>query len=465
MGTLYGGTILRIDLTKGTVKREPTAPYAREMLGGRGISAAIVYDAVGPDVGALDPGNVISISAGPLCGVAVTGGRTDIVAKSPETKNLGSSNFGGRFSPELKYAGYDNIIIQGKSEKPVYIAVNNDHVEIRDATDIWGKDTYETSIMIRKDLGDPDVEILSIGPAAEKLIPFSCLRHGVGNAGGRGGMGTVLGSKNLKAIAVRGTNGIKPADLDKFTALNMEIWEKLKKMPIAQEYSQYGTTRILDSCGPIGSVSSFANFQHYYEPPRTGDETSFGILKKYIVNRAGCFYCPIRCMEMCTIPGIGSGVISCENYVAPLLMDIRDYHLVWEVALLCQKYGLDVVSFSNIMGWCMELFERGIITEKDTDGIPLIWGKRESIIPILHKVAKREGFGDLLAMGLKEAAKAIGRGSEDYAVMIKGSPIAPDGSARLRGFQLGIAVSSRQDFTRSTTADYMWEFVNYFFQG
>jgi aldehyde:ferredoxin oxidoreductase len=466
MEYLYGGKILRVDLTTGKINLESSAPYAAEMLGGKGIGAALIYEGVGPEIGALDPENMLCICPGLLSGAAVTGSRAEIVTKSPETGNMSSSSFGGHFAPEVKYAGYDAIVIQGRSEKPVTLFIHNDRVEIRDAGNIWGKDTYETPTILKKELGDQNIKVLCIGQAGENGVIFSCIRHGPGNAAGRGGMGAVMGSKNLKAIAVRGTKGVRLADPVRFAELNRQIWDELShQVPSNVMMAQYGYALGFDLMTKMDEFG-IANFQRYIDPPRSGDESAVDFAAKYLVNRNGCFYCPVRCMEMCSIPGIGNGSMKCEGYVAPLYMtDIRDYHLVWEVSILCQRYGIDVTSFSGIMSWCMELYQRGIIDDNDTDGIPLLWGNRDSLLKMLHKIVNREGFGAILAKGLKEAIKIIGKGSEEYALAVKGLTVIPDGHARWKGFQLGQAVSMRYDYTKTSISDYMWAVSEEFFEG
>ena len=211
MSYMYGGTILRVDLSEGKISREPTAPYAADFLGGRGINIKLLYDETPAGTDPLDPASLLAFGAGPLCGTQVPGGRVEVTAKSPETGLLGTSNFGGSFGPELKYAGYDNIVITGKADKPVYLWIYNDEVEIRDASHLWGKDTYQTQDIIRSELG-PDFKIACIGPAGENLVHFATIQHELRHGAGRTGMGAVTGSKNLKAIAVRGTQGIALAD-------------------------------------------------------------------------------------------------------------------------------------------------------------------------------------------------------------------------------------------------------------
>ena len=211
MQNLYGGAILRVDLSSGKITKTPTAEYADDFIGGRGINIKLLYDHNPPGVDSLSPENTLIFGVGPLGGTSIATGRTEVTARSPETGFLGSSNFGGFFGSEFKFAGYDHIVLTGQAEKPVYLWIENERVEIRDAAAIWGKDSYETQDLIRKELNNPDAKILCIGPAGEKRVRFATLQHGLGHGAGRTGMGAVMGSKNLKAIAVRGTGSLKIA--------------------------------------------------------------------------------------------------------------------------------------------------------------------------------------------------------------------------------------------------------------
>jgi aldehyde:ferredoxin oxidoreductase len=231
MTHLYGDTILRVDLSTAEVKKEPTAAYADKWLGGRGLNTRILYEELQPGVDALSPDNVLMFSVGPLTGSMFPGsGRVEVAAKSPVTGIQGMSNMGGYWGPELKYAGYDSIIIKGKAPRPVYLAINNDSVEIRDADRIWGMDTYKTQDALQQELNDPEVEVVCIGPGSENLVIYGSIQTRMGNAAGRTGMGTVMGSKNLKAIAVRGTKGLSVADPDRFLEICLNALEILGQL-------------------------------------------------------------------------------------------------------------------------------------------------------------------------------------------------------------------------------------------
>ena len=445
MSYLYAGNTLFVDLTDARISKEPTSSYSRDFLGGRGVNIKLVYDNTPPGVDPLDPGNVIAFGAGPLTGTAPSSGRTDVMSKSPMTGLLGDSNMGGYFSPELKYAGYDHIVITGKADKPVYLWIDNERVEIRDASGVWGKDTYETPNMIRQELGNPEVKVVCIGPAGENLVRFATVQNEMGNGAGRTGMGTVMGSKNLKAIAVRGTGSIKIANPGEYLAMCEQIDARIRRSGVGQELAKWGTTGIMNRMAGVGTW--LRNFQTHGMPPE--EAIPMNLFKRYSPKKVGCFGCPNRCMEFYEVPGLGSGVISCSFYIGTgIAVDNSDPEVWWQGAIFCQRQGLDIDSVGMILAWAMELYQRGIITAKDTDGIPMEWGGKETILAMLQKIVRREGFGDVLADGMLLGAKRIGRGAENYAMHCKGLPLVED-PVTLRGMSLGTAVGPRGDQYRS----------------
>jgi len=438
MGYMYGGTILRVDLSKDKISKEPTAPYAADFLGGRGINVKILYDGTPAGADPLDPASLLAFGAGPLCGTQVPGGRVEVTAKSPETGLLGTSNFGGFFGPELKYAGYDNIVITGKAEKPVYLWIYNDEVEIRDASHLWGKDTYATQYIIRSELG-PDFKIACIGPAGENLVHFATIQHELRHGAGRTGMGAVMGSKNLKAIAVRGTQGIVLADPGKFQDIAFEWQKEMRDHPVVREKQQYGVSRVQNA------MHALANRAPGEKVTVSPDE----IYLKYRPKRSGCFGCLTQCHDLYPPEAQGGGAISCALYYGGSYVNNTKPELVLESALSSLRDGIDIVTAMKIIGWLMELYERGLITAKDTDGIPMERGNAQAAMGIFHKIVHREGIGNVLADGILPAAKRIGRSSEAYAYNVKGLPIyeldTPDEYISRKGEALAIAVSSRGD--------------------
>jgi aldehyde:ferredoxin oxidoreductase len=439
MAFLYGGTILRVDLSKGKISKESTLPYAADFLGGRGINIKILYDGVPPGTNPLDPSNLLIFGVGPLCGTPVPASRVEITAKSPETGFLGTSNFGGFFGPELKYAGYDNIVITGKAEKPVYLWIYNQDVEIREASHLWGKDTYDVQEIIRNELG-ADVKIACIGQAGENLVHFATVQHELGHGAGRTGMGCVMGSKNLKAIVVRGTKGVNLADPEKYLLLTRNLEQTMREHPAIQEKQKFGVSRVQNAM--------------YNEPdPVTGEVKPSDLFLKYQPTRSGCFGCPTQCMDAYPIKAHGGGVISCALYFGTSYVHSEDSDLMLETAILAHRYGYDVVSLFQILGWIMELYEKGIITSRDSDGVHMEWGNRQAVMNMLEKIVNRDGFGDILADGMLSAAKRIGRGSIDYANHMKGLPLydrhTPEELIPLKGEALAVAMSSRGDLMKA----------------
>jgi len=446
MEYLYGGTILIIDLTSKKISREPTSLYADKFLGGRGINAKIIYDEVGPGIKPLDPGNVIAFGTGPLTGTLCPGSsRIDVMSKSPVTNLLGNSNMGGFWAAEVKYAGYDHIVIKGKSEKPVYILIEDEDVRIKPADHIWGKDTYETPTIICNELGDPEIKVICIGPAGENLVTYASIQTGVGNAAGRTGMGAVLGSKNLKAIAVRGTKGVKVADPEKFFEVCKEAHDLIKNSPSYKRLSTIGSTDGEYAYVLSGWEASGDSHKTSGDWDKKGKTNFKTFWQKYGYKKTGCFGCPIHCMENYQVPGLGGTVISCEVY-PQLTWEVRndDMMLWYEAVRDCQRYGIDNTSVAIFIAWIMELYEEGIITKEDTDGIPMEWGSRKAILGIIHKIVKREGVGDVFADGMKATAKKIGKDAIEYAMQVKNNPMYGI-NPRYKGNALAYAIGRRGD--------------------
>jgi aldehyde:ferredoxin oxidoreductase len=425
MGYLYGGTILIIDLTNEKISRKPTSLYADKFLGGRGINAKIIYDELKPGVKPLDPGNVITFGMGPLTGTLFPGtSRVDVMAKSPVTNLLGAANMGGFWAAEVKYAGYDHIVIKGKAEKPVYILIEDDEVMIKPADHIWGQDTYETPQIICDELGDPEIKVICIGPAGENLVTYASIQTSVGDSAARTGMGAVLGSKNLKAIAVRGTKGVKVADPEKFLEVCKEAHDKIKSTASYERYSTRGSVDSEYAYVLSGWEASGDNHKTSGDWDKEGKTCFSAFSQKYCYKRAGCFGCPIHCMENYQVPGVGGAVISCELY-SQMTWELRndDMMLWYESVRDCQRLGIDNTSVTIFISWLMELYEEGIITKEETDGIPMEWGSREAILGMVHKIVNREGIGDIFADGMKATAEKIKKGAIEYAMQVKNNPM------------------------------------------
>jgi aldehyde:ferredoxin oxidoreductase len=410
----YGGQILRINLSTGKISKTTLSEgFAKTYIGGRGFGAKILWDEV-RNVQPLAEDNKLIISAGPLSGLFVPGcGKTHFTAKSPLTCGYGDSNMGGLFSPEMKYAGYDVFIIEGKSAGPVYVYIHDDLVEIRDASSYWNKGSITTELELKKDLGE-EFQILTIGQGGENLVKYACITTDIGRQAGRAGLGAVMGSKNLKSIVVRGENDIQIADMTKFMEIaeksftdcyahdNLKIWQKL------------GTSQVPLWASSIGAFPS-KNFQYgTYEHAEEIDGTTMfdkGLIK---LNKA-CFGCPMCCGKYSYTPKYDKYVEGAEYETIALLgsnCGITDIEDILMANYLCDEYGIDTISTGNVIGFVMECAEKGIIDED------IKFGDTDKYLDLIRKIAFREGIGDVLAEGVKVASEKFG--ATDLAVHVKG---------------------------------------------
>jgi len=439
MGHLYGGRILRVDLTNGTVTTEPVAPYAARFIGGRGINAKILFDEVDPATRPFDAGNCLLFGVGPLVGTAFPGAcRIDVMAKSPVTGAFGDSGMGGYLGAELKFAGYDNLVITGKAEKPVYLAIKDGEVEIRDATTMWGHDTYETPEMIRQELDSPEAPVVSIGPAGENLVVYATIQSPSGNSASRTGMGAVMGSKMLKAIAVRGTRGIGIARPREFLAACQKLRYDITQNRFYPDVHTWGLTKTHDK----EMRFSYDIIGETFEGEEWEKVSEVDFATRYLHDRVGCFSCPVACFDSYNLPEAGgAGCMKCSP-PGDLTWDVKnpDLMVFWRAFVLCQRYGLDARSLSNLLNWLMELYQHGIITAADTDGIAMQWGSPEAIVSMARKLSYREGIGDLLAEGIPAAVERFGSASEEYLLTSKGS-LSDVHSVPIKSRALGFSVS------------------------
>ena len=416
---LRAGWILRVNLTEGTATREEVGTHADKFVGGKGINAKILFDGVEPSIKALDPENLLVFGAGPLTGTAFPGAcRTDIMSKSPVTGAIGASSIGGYFGPELKFAGYDHLVIEGKAKTPAYLSIKNDEVEIRDASAIWGCDTFDTPMRVREELEEPGAQVVCIGPAGERLVLYASINTATGNVAARTGLGAVMGSKNLKAIAVRGTGGLQIARPKEF----LEECKRLRDILAENRWYQkrHGLGEAATADADTATIYGLQGIM--WERAESVNQMNF--LKTYLYRTVGCFACPVACFQSYDIAGVGAGTVKCSAY-SDLTWDLKnpDMMVFLKAYIMCQRYGLDSRSLANTVAWLMRLYEHGTITAEDTDNIPMTWGNPEAIISMARKISYREGIGDLLANGLPIAAKQIGRGAEDFLMLSKGSPI------------------------------------------
>ncbi|MFO7962337.1 MAG: aldehyde ferredoxin oxidoreductase family protein [Desulfobacterales bacterium] len=448
---MYGwtGNILRLDLSQKKITIEENPLRLREhFIGGRGANSFLLYDGTKPGIDPLGDENKIIFGNSPLTGTGlITSGRIHVSAKSPLTGILGDSNAGGHFGPELKWAGYDHLVVEGVSDTPVYIWIDDGTVEIRDANHLWGKVVSETYTIIRGELKDPRIRIAAIGPAGENLVRFASIMTDHGNACGKTGMGTVMGSKRLKAVAVRGTRGFYAANPARYAALAKEILYKTKQGRGYKFFSKVGTMGYLgnyDAGGRsmanngqlIGGISYIEN----YSPQN---------LMKHVTGTRACFGCPIHCKHEFKIkkgPFMGEkghGTEFCIMSAHGPACGNTDETALLKINNICNEYGICGDTSGVTLAAAFEWYQRGLIDKGDTDGLELEWGNYESQIQLLMKTICREGLGDILADGSALAAEKIGKGAENYISHAKGGDLDQVDVRSLKGCALSDAVSSR----------------------
>ncbi len=448
--TMFGwsGKILRVDLSEKSATTEATAPYT-PFVGGRGINVKIMFDEVGPEVAPYDPENRIIFGPGVLTGTpAPTASRMKITTMGPNGL-IGSGGVGEGLGAEIRFAGYDNIIIQGKAERPTYVFINDDRVEFRDAGAVWGKETMESRSLIKEELGDNAVQVAAIGQAGENLVAFSSIKTGVFTTAGRGGMGAIMGSKNLKAVAVRGSQGIKLAKMDEFLKEAWSLREKLSQFPDFQAPIEYLERRVreMNVRATKEGVPAWGNWEDFNWDEIDAPNFVYGVHEYYRAHqiaRIGCFACPISRYRVCDDPEAGIGMALCNSL--PMFawrVWNRDFAVVEAACQFCASYGMDTISTANIISFLMELYHRGIITEKDTDGVPMKRGDKQAIFTTIHKIGRQEGYGKLFRDGLLAGAKKIGRGTEEYAMQVKGMEIGLRELRARKATALATAVSPR----------------------
>jgi aldehyde:ferredoxin oxidoreductase len=424
---LYGyvGKVLRINLTTGSITTTPIDEQMCERyLGGSGFIAYLLWKELKPGIDALGPENKIVIATGPVTGTPLMGsGRHTIGAKSPQTGGIALSQVGEYWGAEIKRAGFDMVIIEGKSPKPVYINIKNGVVEIKDAAFLWGQDTKETQIAVRKELGDVKTRLLMIGPGGENLVKYACIMGGLYDAAGRGGLGAVMGSKNLKAIAVRGTGKIPVFDSKKLSEYMKILADSVEKVGILKAWHEAGTGFDLDSGLIMGDVP-VRNWRDG-EMPTAAKINAITLRDTMGDGMDGCFACPMRCKKRAKMekpykidPDYGGPEYeSLGAFGSNLYID--DLGAVVKANELCNAGSVDTISAGGVIAFCMEAWEYGLLTKEQTDGIEMTWGNADAMLQCVRKIIKREGFGNILAEGLKATAAWIGKGSEEFTMQVK----------------------------------------------
>jgi aldehyde:ferredoxin oxidoreductase len=445
----YGGHILRINLTDGTVQRHPTEEgLARAFLGGRGLNVKRLWDEVAAHTDGLSPDNVLVFGVGPLVGTTFPGGaRFNVSAMSPQTGILGDSNAGGFFGPELKYAGYDQLIIEGRADQPVYLWIKDDQIELRDGRGLWGCDVWDTTGAILDELGVPEVQVATVGQGAENGVRFAGVFANLNRAAARTGMGTVMAAKNLKAVAVRGTRNFKVADMARFGEIIGRMDQVIYDHAEYEVRYRLGTTKRVKALNGIGGLPArHFQFGCFDDADAVSGEA---IEQLYKVKSKACFACTIPCSRFLDVadsrfPGLRMEGPEYEPLAGfTVRVGNADLALGLKCVDLANRYGLDAISLSEVIAWAMECHQRGLLSREEADGLDLTWGNGETILVLVHKVAEREGFGDLLADGVKYAAERLGRGSEEYALHGKGLEVFQADPRSIKAYGLGNAVASR----------------------
>jgi aldehyde:ferredoxin oxidoreductase len=422
----YAGKILRIDLSSQTVKEEPVSEdLARNYLGGAGFAIKYLYDELKAGTSALDKANKLIFAVGPLTATgAPCSSRMAVVAKSPLTNAVGMALAGGQFPAEMKKAGYDMIIIEGRAEKPTYIAIKDGEVHFRSAEKLKGMMTTDTQLFVKEELGDQNYRVACIGPAGERLVPMACIVN-ERRAAGRKGLGAVMGSKNLKAIAVRGTQRPAIADEANFKKARQVMNKAMRDSEVLYPlFAKNGTPMIVDDMTKMGIYSS-KNWSATGEVDLV-KEQGRDAQHAMIINKYYCADCPVGCTQVKLVnEGPYAGYLSEgpefeTTYALGSTVGVGYLPAIIAGDRLCDEYGIDTMSAGVTIGFAMELYERGILTKEDTGGLELKFGNYEAVIEMLRRIAYKEGLGAILGEGTKKAAEKIGKGSEKYAMNIKG---------------------------------------------
>lgn len=447
----YVGKYLWVDLTSGEMRAEmPAEEILREYIGGYGLGARILYERMRPGVDPLGPENILGCLTGPLTGSpCIEGNRSVFVCKSPLTGTWGDANCGGTFGAHLKFAGLDGVYFTGIAAKPIYLFVENGQAELRDASDLWGKDTNEAEDILRERHGK-GTQVAGIGPAGEMQSLIACIINDYGRAWGRSGVGAVMGSKRLKAIVVRGDTKIPMADPERARDLRREY---IKRHTGDYElFTKYGTPGILAESAISGDspVKNWGGAGAVDLPSALDKFEDDYIIKTYQDRKYGCWQCTMACGGHMSVKHEGpwQGVRHHKaEYETACMFGTNclndNYASTIKANEICNKYGLDTISAAATIAFAIECYENGLISKADTDGIELTWGNDVSIIAMLEKMARREGFGAVLADGAKRAAERIGKGSEQYAIHIQGQEIP----AHDPKYQPGLATTYLMDAT------------------
>jgi aldehyde:ferredoxin oxidoreductase len=440
----YGGHHLRVDLTSGQVRREPTDPqFVLKVIGGRGLNSTRMHAELKRDVGPLSPENMLLIGVGPLTGTLLSASAyMTISGKSPLTGILGDSAAGGFFGAELKQAGYDQILMTGRSKQPVYLWVADDHVELRDARHLWGKDIWQTTAAIRKELNDNAIQVAAIGPAGENLVKYATVACNNSRMCGRTGMGCLFGSKHLKAVAVRGRGRLTIADPPTYLDLCQELDQRILTHPEYDRRKALGSTLLMKALNGIGILPT----NHFQEGlcdyvDYVSGET---LAARFKVKNKSCFNCNMHCSRYYL-----TGDVEAEGPEYETLCSYTsrignaDLEFALRMNAFLNRMGMDSLSSGETIGWAMECVQRGLLTKDDFDGLDFSWGNRDTIEKLLHMIVYRQGIGDAFAEGTLSLARRFGKATEEFALQVKGLDIICGDPRGIKAFGLTYAIASR----------------------
>ena len=442
----WTGNVLRVDLSKPQITiEELDRSSAEKFIGGRGLGIKYLYDEMDPAIDALSPGNKLIFATGPLTGTgAPAASRYIVMCKGPLTEAIAESTAGGAFAMAMKYAGYDMIIFEGKASTPVYLWINNDQIELRDASHLSGKSSIETEKAVIAET-DPNAKVSCIGPAGENLVLFACVMNDMGRAAGRSGVGAVMGSKNLKAIAIHGTNGVKVADTASFLKAVRKAYDTIDTED-TEHFHQLGTPAVLALVKEFGALPT-RNFQTGVNPQwekLSGETLASTIATRHNMGLA-CPACPVGCARITKVtnPKFAGEGVGPEYETIGLFgssCETNDLEVVSKAGFICNEMGMDTISAGAAIACAMELYEKGYLSEKDV-GIPLNFGNSEAVIKLTEDMALRKGFGNVLAEGSYRLAKRYGH--PEFFMGSKKLDFASYDPRGLQGMGLGYATNSR----------------------
>ena len=440
----YTGKSLRVNLTNARVTIEQ---YDKELLqsciGGRGLNSVRLLDETEAGMDPLSPEAPIYFGVGPLTGTGLpASARFTITAKSPLTGIFGDSNAGGHWASELKFAGFDQIVVTGRSDTPVMLFVDSGVVTIADASGLWGLGIRETTRRVKEELEAPDAQVLTIGPAGENGVKYACVAANLTRVCGRCGMGAVMGSKNLKAIALRGRGTVTVAQPKEFDRLCRRIEKQIEAHPAFEIRKQLGTTMLITALNNLGILPT----RHFQEGVcNYVDKVSGEYLAEHFnVKDKSCFNCNVHCSRYYVTDmteGEGPEYETLCSFTSKLGVDDAEFAL--RMNSLVNDAGLDSITAGETIAWAFECAQRGLISAEDTGGLDLSWGNKETIETLINLIIRREGFGELLAQGVREAAVQVGRGSEKYAFHVKGLEMICGDPRGLKAYGLTYAIATR----------------------